>query len=95
MQNNVSKIVVSLLFGIFLAALSTFGQITGDLKINVTDASDAVVPNATVTVRSLEIGTTRTANTDSAGSLRINQLAIGRYEVKISHDGFTTVTASA
>ena len=69
-----------------------FGQITGDLQINVSDQSSAAVPNASVTVRNVDTGTTRTVGTDEAGQIRVSQLDPGRYEVKVSHPGFTTVT---
>ena len=48
-----------------LAAISLFGQITGDLQVRVADATDAVVPNAVVTVRSLDTNATRTVKTDA------------------------------
>jgi hypothetical protein len=50
-----------------LTAISLFGQITGDLQVRVADATDAVVPNAVVTVRSLDTNATRTVKTDATG----------------------------
>ena len=75
-----------------LAAISLFGQITGDLQVRVADATDAVVPNAVVTVRSLDTNATRTVNTDAIGLARINLLAVGTYEIQVSLGGFMTVT---
>ena len=71
-------------------APSAFGQLTGDLQVNVSDATSAGVPNAAVTVRSLDTGATRTGTTGVVGEVSINQLAVGRYEVTVSHDGFAT-----
>jgi hypothetical protein len=75
-----------------LTAISLFGQITGDLQVRVADATDAVVPNAVVTVRSLDTNATRTVNTDATGLARINLLAVGTYEIQVSLGGFMTVT---
>ena len=56
----------SFVFGTALlltAAPAAFAQLTGDLQVNVADATNAVVPNAAVTVKNLETGATRTAAT--------------------------------
>jgi hypothetical protein len=86
---------IFLLLAICLGAVSLFGQITGDLQVRVTDATDAVVVNAAVTVRSLDTNTTRTAKTDATGLVRISQLTIGAYEIQVALPGFTTVTTTA
>ncbi|MBZ5602383.1 MAG: carboxypeptidase-like regulatory domain-containing protein, partial [Acidobacteriia bacterium] len=82
----------TILFLGLIASLSLFAQITGDLQITVSDASNAVIPGATVVVTSSETGTSRTAVTDANGAVRVNQLAAGNYEIKVSHDGFAPVT---
>jgi hypothetical protein len=71
-----------------LAAAGAFAQITGDLQINVSDASNAVIPGANISVKSVETGAERTAATDSGGGVRVSQLAVGLYEVTASHQGF-------
>jgi hypothetical protein len=73
-------------------ALSLLGQITGDLQVRVADPTDAAVPNAAITVRSLETSTTRTVTTDETGSARVNQLIVGSYEIQVSLTGFSSVT---
>jgi len=94
MKNYIRKVRTFLILGVFAAALPIFGQITGDLQITVSDASNAVIPNATVVVTSAETGTTRTVTTDASGAVRVNQLAVGRYGIKVMHDGFTTVATN-
>lgn len=84
-----------MVLGVLWSCTLVLGQITGDLQINVSDQSNAAIPNATVTVRNVDTGTTRTATTDEAGQIRVSQLDPGRYEVKISHPGFSTVTQIA
>ncbi len=73
-------------------ALSLLGQITGHLQVRVADPTDAAVPNAAITVRSLETSTTRTVTTDETGSARVNQLTVGSYEIQVSLTGFNPVT---
>ena len=84
-----------LLMTICLGAASLFGQITGDLQVRVTDPTDAVVANATVTVRSLDTNMTRTVKTDVTGSVRVSQLNIGAYQVEVVQPGFATITTTA
>lgn len=95
MQRCVQRIALGLLFTLISVAIPAFAQITGDLLINVSDQTSAAVPNAAVQVRNIETGATRSATTDTAGTVRINQLTVGQYEIKVSREGFTTGTATA
>ena len=90
-----AKTAFSLLLTIFVTGFLAFAQITGDLQINVSDQTNAAVPNAAVTVRNLETGATRTVNTNETGQVRVSQLEIGRYEIKVVHAGFSTTTQEA
>ena len=80
---------------IFLSVVTgiAFGQITGDLQVSVTDPSAASVSSATVTIRNVDTGTTRTLTTDEAGRVRASQLETGRYNVQIARTGFETTNA--
>lgn len=60
------------------------GQISGTVK----DASDAVVANAKVTVKSANSGVTRETTTNSAGLYSVPSLRPDRYEVVIEATGF-------
>jgi hypothetical protein len=62
---------------------------TGALAGTVTDASGAVVPNATVTLTSLSTGQVRTTVTSADGSYRFGLLAPDTYRVKFQSSGFT------
>ena len=71
--------------------LAARGQETvnnASLAGRVTDASGAMVGNATVTAKSLTTDITRTIMTDSAGRFRFPYLAVGQYEVLIHDQGF-------
>jgi hypothetical protein len=60
----------------------------------VKDSSGAVVPDATVVVRNVDTGQTRTATTGADGSYRFNALPVGHYEVRVAHSGFQTAIRS-
>jgi len=64
---------------------------TGALTGTVKDPSGAVVPNATVTLTSLDTGQVRTDMTGGDGSYRFSLLAPGNYRVKIEASGFKPV----
>ena len=48
--------LIALILGVALSNRPSFAQISGDLEIKVTDSSAAVIPGATVTVRSRDTG---------------------------------------
>ena len=71
-------------------------QITGDLQINVQDATGAQVPNATITVRNVDTGATRTGvSSADSGGVRVTQLGIGEYEITVAAVGFTKAQSHA
>jgi len=72
------------------ASPSTAQVLYGSVVGTVTDASNALIPGATVTVKSKETGTTRTSTTNSEGSYSIPTIQGGLYEVEIKKDGFRT-----
>lgn len=65
-----------------------YGSIVG----NVTDASGAALPGATVTVTNLETGGVRETVSDTAGAYTVPTLQSGRYRVVVSLTGFATAT---
>src|SRR5260221_3880499 len=64
---------------------------TGSLSGTVTDASGAVVPNATVTITSADIGQKRTTTTAQGGTYKFSLLQPGNYRVKFEANGFKAV----
>jgi hypothetical protein len=65
-------------------------QTLGSLNGTVTDSSGAAIPGALVTAIDAEIGVTRTTTSQSNGYYQIFNLPIGKYAVKVTHDGFET-----
>ncbi len=74
----------ALLAGGSIVAQTLYGNLTG----NVTDATNAAVPGATVTASNPATGLVRTGTTDSSGNYQIPDLPQGTYTVTISGTGF-------
>jgi Carboxypeptidase regulatory-like domain/TonB dependent receptor len=75
----------------FLLVSPLRGQVgTADVLGTVTDASGAVVPNAKVTIRSLDTSATRTTTTDERGDYVLNLLPNGHYSLRVEAGGFRT-----
>lgn len=72
-----------------LAASLAWGQ-TASVTGTVTDASGAVVPQATVTAHKSDTGVERTAVTSDTGVYRIADLPAGNYVVSVERSGFRT-----
>jgi len=91
--------LLALLLALTLAAVSPVpvraqvetGQITG----TVTDPQGAVVPGATVTVRSVDTGSTRNTTTTGEGNFAVTNLQPGNYEVTIEGAGFARKAIAA
>ena len=87
-----STLSIFICVGLFLFLLpkATFsqGETTSAIVGQVSDASGAAVPGATVTVTSKETGLRRSASTDESGRFNFPQLKPGAYSVKVEAEGF-------
>lgn len=80
-----------------LAAMVGFSQVdvsTATLKGTVLDPNLAAVPNATVTVTSLERGISKTMTTASDGTYTFPLLQPGFYRMEVQMEGFEKAVAS-
>src|SRR6266478_841354 len=66
------------------------GETTSAIIGQVSDASGAAVPGATVTVTNEETGLRRSGITDDSGRFNFPQLKPGAYSVKVEARGFET-----
>ena len=84
-------LIMMLCLAMCLTASGAFGQslTTGDVSGTITDASGAVTPNVTVTLRSLDRGDTRTTTTSGSGLYRFSLLPPGNYALTAEAAGFT------
>jgi len=62
---------------------------TGKITGTVTDASGGVLPGASVTLKSVGTGATRTATSDVAGNYTFSNLQPGPYELTVELTGFS------
>src|SRR6202140_3213687 len=74
----------------FLLPEATFsqGETTSAIVGQVSDASGAAVPNATVTLTNKETGLRRSASTDDSGRFNFPQLKPGTYSIEVEAEGF-------
>jgi hypothetical protein len=91
LRSTLSIFVVVALFH-FLLPEVTFsqGETTSAIIGQVSDASGAAVPGATVTVTNKETGLRRSASTDDSGRFTFPQLKPAAYSVKVEAEGFET-----
>ncbi|HWO31284.1 MAG TPA: carboxypeptidase-like regulatory domain-containing protein, partial [Candidatus Acidoferrum sp.] len=91
LRSTLSMLVFVGLF-YFLLPEVTFsqGETTSAIIGQVSDASGAAVPGATVTVTNKETGLRRSASTDDSGRFTFPQLKPGTYSVKVEAEGFET-----
>jgi hypothetical protein len=74
------------------AALPVFGQTFGEITGELRDSSGANIPGATVVITNSDTGATRTAVSNEAGVYSFPSLAPGNYDIKITRDGFKSIT---
>jgi hypothetical protein len=77
-----------------LSPMALSQELAGTLTGTVTDASGAVVANATIVVHSEETGAdVRTVTTSDTGGFNITNIPAGRYTVTVKNQGFETFLA--
>ncbi len=85
----VYSLLLTSLFALLLASVSFAQQsATATIEGIVTDANNAVIPNAKVTIKSTDTGLTRETVTDNSGIYRIPALPPGNYQLSASATGF-------
>jgi len=81
-------LVLMIALPLFSAEALAQGETTSAIVGQVSDATHAVVPGATVTITNHETGLKRSAKTDGAGRFNFPQLKPGTYSVKAEAVGF-------
>lgn len=76
-----------LITGTPVAGQTVYGSLAG----TVIDASGAVIPNASVSVRSMDTGITRELKTNESGFWRAPSLVPGRYQLEVTSAGFEKI----
>jgi hypothetical protein len=84
----VGSLLIALMIVALIPALLAQSSGTGALVGTVTDPSNAVVPNVTVTLTSNDTQQARTATTTADGTYRFGFLPPGTYKIRFSAGGF-------
>lgn len=80
--------ILALVLSLGLLPQRSFSQaISGDLVGTVTDATGAVVPNATVTATNVATGVKTSGTTNASGDYRFTNLPIGNYKIEVAATG--------
>ena len=91
---NLKGVGLLLVSVMFFAGTALAQVTTGTILGTVSDSTGAVIPGATVTVRNVETGITRTLSTDATGRFRAPQLGLGNYEITAGAAGFQSLVRS-
>ena len=86
------KSVAVLIFASVIATSIAHAQSTASLRGTITDPSGAVIPDAMVTLKSAENGSSRKTATDINGEYSFLQVTPGDYNLIAEKSGFATVT---
>ena len=87
-----SKAVLFILVAVLIQSASA--QVGAAISGRVVDATGAGVEDATVTIKSVETGATRTVMSDVSGNYRISQLPLGAQEVRAEKAMFKATVRS-
>ena len=80
-----------LVFSLSILSLAQTTVSQGSIQGTVTDQTNAVVPGASITIKSLTTGQVVTVKTSSAGTYNSGGLPVGDYEVHVQARGFKSV----
>src|SRR5215831_19367650 len=86
------KSVAVLIFASVISTCIAHSQSTASLRGTITDPSGAVIPDAMVTVKSAENGSSRKTATDINGEYSFLQVTPGDYNLIAEKSGFATMT---
>ncbi len=76
---------------LFAGSVAAYAQIVGGtISGTVSDSSGSSLAGATVMVRQIETGATRTLTTNNGGQFYAPSLPVGNYLVTVTHEGFQT-----
>jgi outer membrane receptor protein involved in Fe transport len=87
------SLVLSIAFMWALSAQAQAQAVAGELTIQVKDSSNAAVSAATGWIQSRTTPLRRNFKTDSQGSATLTGLPAGRYQLRVTKEGFATHTA--
>lgn len=97
-MSSIQQRIIAVFFAVLAVALLTapvYAQVdTGTILGTVRDRSDAVVPNATITLTNTGTSVSFTTETDDAGRYIFPAIKIGTYQVAVEAPGFKKAVRS-
>jgi hypothetical protein len=87
-QNLSRSVCLLALVVILSAAVASAQTFRGTILGTVTDSSGAAVPGATVTIKNVDTGLTRTVVTTDSGEYSVPELPLGTYTITVQKSGF-------
>lgn len=93
MMRHQLRLMMLLVLTCLASSIPAWAQASGslaELRGQVTDSTEAAIPNAKVTLTDLSKGTVRKATSDGAGNYQFIGLLPSQYELKVEASGFAT-----
>lgn len=94
LQRNAFFLVFCLAACLISGSYSHAQSIQGSILGTVRDAGGAVIPNAEITLTSIEEGSVRTTHSNDSGEYLFVDVKAGRYTVEVSQSGFQKWSAT-
>jgi len=91
-RQRIAKCVRYLVFLVFMCAvtIAAHAQYNGSIRGNVTDASGALIPGATITLTNADTGQKQVSVSDDSGIYNFNALPPAHFSITATKDGFKT-----
>jgi len=93
-MKNATKLFLLVAALLTLFVNPVFAQTSGSISGEVKDEKQAVVTNATVTVRNVKTNESRSITTDGDGRYRFTGMRVGDYEITVESTGFAKYVQS-
>src|SRR6266700_2048154 len=87
-RRSLYALVIGIIGWMALGSGLLFGQNTAAITGTVRDATGAAVPGSAITVKHIDTGLTRAAESDARGSYSVPSLPVGDYELTAERMGF-------
>ncbi|NJM54494.1 MAG: carboxypeptidase regulatory-like domain-containing protein [Blastocatellia bacterium] len=90
MRGSITKSFRLIFCGLMILGLSSiaFAQFKAAIQGTVTDSNGGIVPDAAVTLQSLDTNQTQKTTASDSGFYRFSGLAPGKYKITVEKDGF-------
>ena len=93
-MRTISRLVVlSFLLAAVPASILSAQTFRGTLLGTITDATGAVIPGVSISVKNMDTGIERTTESNSDGAFTVPELPVGRYSVSATKTGFNPYQA--